>query len=198
MTPTAGDVLLTTHTHPDHIDAIWAMKTFPGQKLIAKPGRIDLGDVSIVGIASGHGTEAGPATGPEGDNIIFVVEVGGLRIVHFGDLGQVSLTAAQLDAIGKVDVALTQFSNPYSSMDASNQMGFDQMRQVQPRLIIPTHLMEDVPAATVLASTWPSTFTSKPCLDLTAEKLPTSTNVLFMGYNADDWAVPLKLPESDW
>ena len=66
------------------------------------------------------------------------------------------------------------------------------------RLIILTHLMEDLPTATLLASTWPSAYTSKPCIDLTAGKLPTSTSVLFMGYNADDWAEQLKLRPGDW
>ena len=88
--------------------------------------------------------------------------------------------------------------NPYRSEDASNQIGFRLMKQVKPRLIIPTHLWEDAPTVTLLAATWPSSYTSKPCIDLTTGTRPDATSVLFMGYNADDWSEQMKLPPSTW
>jgi L-ascorbate metabolism protein UlaG (beta-lactamase superfamily) len=134
---TEKDVLLTTHAHGDHINSDF-INAFPGQQLRIREGKINLPDVTIQGIASAHSASAEPM--PEnGSNYIFIVDMGGLRIVHFGDIGQDQLTPEQLGLLGKVDIAITQFDNPLSQMNITNKKGFNLMEQVKPRLIIPTH-----------------------------------------------------------
>jgi len=105
---TKNDVLLTTHKHQDHVNASF-YTSFPGQQLMTKVGEIKVADVAILGIASAH--NAADELKPEGGtNYIYVVDMGGLRIAHFGDIGQEALTAEQLKALGKVDIAITQFA----------------------------------------------------------------------------------------
>lgn len=59
-------------------------------------------------------------------NTIFVVETAGLRIAHFGDLGQTEFTAEQLAALGRIDVAFMQFENslfPSSALPKAGRSG---------------------------------------------------------------------------
>lgn len=136
---TEKDVLLTTHGHQDHIDRDFS-DSFPGQQLRIREGEINLSDVTITGIASAHTAYDSDEFKPEGGtNYIFTVDMGGLRIVHFGDIGQDQLTQEQLDALGTVDIAITQFVNSFSQMDLGNKKGFNLMAQVKPKLVIPTH-----------------------------------------------------------
>jgi L-ascorbate metabolism protein UlaG (beta-lactamase superfamily) len=135
---TAKDILLTTHDHHDHYTPAF-VKAFPGQKLTFEEGEINLPDVKVKGIASAH-NEGDPFLPKNGTNYIFIVDMGGLRIVHFGDIGQDKLTDEQLKALGQVDIAITQLDNSFSNMGATNEKGFKLMDQVKPKLIIPTHV----------------------------------------------------------
>ena len=54
----------------------------------------------VLGIASEHDEVAGTARGA---NTLFVFTLAGTRIAHLGDLGQRSLRAEQLAALGTVD-----------------------------------------------------------------------------------------------
>jgi L-ascorbate metabolism protein UlaG (beta-lactamase superfamily) len=105
--------------------------------------------------------------------------MGGLRIVHFGDLGQDSLTQEQLNAIGKVDVAFMQFANSFSSMDVTNKKGFNLMDQVRPRLIIPTHIDES--ATKYAIQKWPAFYWDQKSVPVTATGLGSETRLLFLG-----------------
>ena len=104
--PTGKDVLLTTHNHGDHrrLDFV---KSFPGKQLDMKAGEIKLKDATICSIASAH-NEGDEFKKEGGSNYIFIIDMAGFRIAHFGDIGQEALTPEQLKALGKVDIK--QFS----------------------------------------------------------------------------------------
>ena len=189
--PTEKDVLLTTHNHGDHrrLDFV---KSFPGQQLDVKIGEIKMEDVMIRGIASAH-YEGAEFRSEGGSNYIFIVDMGGLRIAHFGDIGQDELTPEQLTALGKVDIAITQLSNQFSGMNAANKKGFNLMDQVKPRLIIPTHIFE--PSCTKMAvDKWTAYNSYKKSISIRPEDLPDKTSIIFMGQNA----YSLKLPNADF
>ncbi len=115
-------------------------------------------------MAAAH-NEGDPLMPKNGSDYIFVVDVGGLRIAHFGDIGQTALTAGQLGELGDVDIAVTQFENSFSHMDATNQKGFRLMEQVKPRLILQTHTS---PAAVQYAGTlWPVLYSERPSVTVT-------------------------------
>jgi len=136
-----SDVLLTTHTHWDHWNEEFQVK-FPGVQLFMQAGMLEAPGAIIQGIASAH--NAGDRFKPQGGtNYIYLIEIGGLRIAHFGDIGQRTLTEEQLTVLGAVDIAITQINNTYSEMNAENRKGINLMEQLQPRLVIPTHLNLD-------------------------------------------------------
>jgi L-ascorbate metabolism protein UlaG (beta-lactamase superfamily) len=56
----------------------------------------------VLAIASEHDEEAGTQRGP---NMIFVFELDGVRVAHFGDFGQTELRPEQAAPIGQVDLA---------------------------------------------------------------------------------------------
>ena len=189
--PTEKDVLLTTHNHGDHrrLDFV---NSFPGQQLDVKIGEIKMEDVVTRGIASGH-YERAEFRSEGGSNYIFIVDMAGMRIAHFGDIGQGALTDEQLTALGKVDIAITQLSNQFSGMNATNKKGFNLMDQVKPRLIIPTHIFE--PTCTEMAvDKWTGHNSYKKSISISPEDLPEKTTILFMGQNA----YSLKLPNADY
>jgi hypothetical protein len=59
--------------------------------------------IAIRGIPSQHADGNGFSVKSNAD---YIIDIGGLRIVHFGDLGQTSLLPMPLAAIGPVDVAI--------------------------------------------------------------------------------------------
>ena len=196
---TADDILLTTHAHDDHWNPLWA-NTFPGTMLTFETGSLERDDVHITGVAAAH-NQGDPFLPKDGSNYIFVIDVAGMRVVHFGDLGQDALTPGQMAAIGRVDVAISQLGNAISDVDGTNRRGFNQMNQVHPAVLIPTHVDVEVDGATVVklaASTWKTTYTLKPSVTLTRSQLPTSTTVLLMGLNAQVYAPIAHLEQSTW
>lgn len=185
--PTDQDVLLTTHNHGDHrrLDFV---KSFSGKQLDMRTGDITLKDVVIRGIASAH-NEGDEFKEEQGSNYIFIIDMAGLRIAHFGDIGQEALTAEQLDALGKVDIAITQLANRYSDMTASNKKGFNLMDQVQPKLIIPTHIFEPT-CANMAAEKWTGYNSYKKSHSFSVDTLPETTTIIFMGNNANIIKLP--------
>jgi L-ascorbate metabolism protein UlaG (beta-lactamase superfamily) len=188
---TAQDILLTTHGHSDHIKSDFA-KSFPGQQLKFQDGEIVQADVAIQAIKAAHN-----ATAPDGSDYIFVVDMGGLRIAHFGDLGQEKLTQDQMDRLGAVDVAISQLENSYSAMSLANKKGFNQMEQVKPKLLIPTHGNGNMEVLKYALGLWKEGYTGSGQVAIGRSDLPASgTRLLVLG---DEFLVPayqkvLKLP----
>lgn len=177
-TPSADDVLLTTHKHFDHYYPEFQSK-FPGQQLFTQTGTIELPDGTVItGIASAHNTND-PVLEENSNDYIYVIDIAGLRIAHFGDIGQEALSEAQLAAIGTVDLAITQFSNSFSSMDATNLKGFNLMDQVKPRLVIPTHSDEDT--IKIAVERWKGYYTESRTVTLSASSIPSDQSILILG-----------------
>lgn len=176
--PEAQDILLTTHLHADHYNPIF-QKSFPGQQLFSSEGRIELPDVTITSIAASHNSNEMAQAEYRIINIIYIIDVAGLRIAHFGDIGQDALTADQLVALGTVDLAITQFSNDASSMTAKNMKGFNLMDQVKPRLVIPTHSDEDT--IKIAVTRWKGYYTESCTVTLSASSIPSDQSILILG-----------------
>ncbi len=176
-TPTAQDILLTTHFHSDHYCKTLS-DAFPGRRLLAETGKIELPDVTITGIAAAHNSND-PILDEGGTDYIYIIQSGGVRIVHFGDLGQDALTAEQLAVIGKVDVAISQLSNSYSDMNADNLKGFNLMQQVSPRLFIPTHSDND--SIKMSVERWKGFYSTSRTIAISSATLPAARSVLILG-----------------
>ncbi len=129
------DAITVTHTHSDHFDPEF-IDRMGCKKSVATIESFDVKDIHICSIASSHRGSIINQNTP--DNVIYVFEVDGLRIAHMGDIGQEHLTIKQINALGKIDIALMQFSNPFSGMFNSDK-GFTLMEELKPQIIIPTH-----------------------------------------------------------
>ncbi|HNT73579.1 MAG TPA: MBL fold metallo-hydrolase [Anaerolineae bacterium] len=173
---TKNDVLLTTHNHSDHQNGKF-LKSFTGQQLLIREGEIALEDVKIRGIASAH-NDGLPLKPEGGSNYIYIVDVDGLRIVHFGDIGQAELTPDQLEALGTVDIAIMQLANSFSSVDVKNKIGFNLMAQVKPKVIIPTHYNKA--ALEYALQLWPGFYAGKQ-VTFSRDQLTDETRLLILG-----------------
>ena len=179
--PRAQDILLTTHLHGDHYNEKFT-GNFPGRQLFVREGRLDRGGLLVQGIAAKHSEHTWDIPKPEGgNNYIFIIETSGLRIAHFGDIGQKRLTASQLETLGRIDVAITQFINPYSQMNLENLKGYQLMDQLNPRIIIPHHGAFNEGAVRQAMNRWNVVCAPGNCLRLSADMLPDRTTVLLMG-----------------
>ena len=180
---TDKDVLLTTHSHPDHVDTRF-FNAFAGKQLKHEVGEIKLPDITIQGIAAAHST-TDKILSVGSTNYIYIVDMGELRIAHFGDTGQEALTPEQLAALGKVDIAIAPFNMPPVGMTAENKRGFNLMDQVKPRLLIPTHI--DVNTAKIAAEKWPGVYADQKSVTITPADLSDQTRILFMGMLAPSY-----------
>lgn len=124
-------LLLVTHEHIDHngVEAIGGDPTI----LRSTAGRLESPVGEVIAIASEHDEEAGTARGP---NTIFVFELDGLRVSHFGDFGQSSLRDEQAAAIGDLDLL-------FIPVGGGPTIGADQAAQIiarlRPRWVVPMH-----------------------------------------------------------
>jgi L-ascorbate metabolism protein UlaG (beta-lactamase superfamily) len=93
--------VLVTHEHSDHN----AVERIGGSPVVLRStaGKHDSPVGEVVGVASEHDAVAGTERGP---NTIFVFELDGVRVAHFGDFGQPVLRDEQAEAIGSVDLLI--------------------------------------------------------------------------------------------
>jgi L-ascorbate metabolism protein UlaG (beta-lactamase superfamily) len=124
-------VLLVTHEHLDHngVEVIGGSPTI----LRSTAGRLESPIGEIVAVASEHDDAAGIQRGP---NTIFVFELDGLRVAHFGDFGQRGLRDEQADAIGEVDLMMLPVGGgPTVGAGQAAEI----VHQLHPRWVVPMH-----------------------------------------------------------
>jgi len=131
ITGVSADLLLVTHEHGDHngVEAIGGDPVV--LRSTAGTHESPIGDV--VGIAAEHDDEAGTRRGP---NTIFVFELDGVRVAHFGDFGQRALRDEQAEAIGDVDLVFLPVGGS-ATIGAEQAAGV--VERLQPRWIVPMH-----------------------------------------------------------
>lgn len=127
--PVEADVVLSSHSHGDHSYFELAL----GNPVkITEVGEYDVKDVHIKGVHTFHDNECGTK---RGDNIVFIVEMDGVRVVHAGDLGHL-LSDAQINEIGRTDVLLSPIGGVYT-IDAQEALELANM--LHANILIPMH-----------------------------------------------------------
>ncbi len=126
-----ADLLLITHEHMDH-NAAEAIGGDPAV-LRSTAGRLESPLGEVLAVASEHDAAAGTERGP---NTIFVLELDGSRVCHFGDFGQRTLRDEQASAIGGVDLLFIPVGGG-PTVDADQAAGITE--RLQPRWVVPMH-----------------------------------------------------------
>ena len=102
-----ADIVTISHAHKDHN----YLDMLSGQKMvISSAGEYEVMGVSIIGIETDHDSTGGKE---RGKNIIYVLEVDGVRIAHLGDLGH-KLTEKTIEQMGDVDVVMVPVGGHYT------------------------------------------------------------------------------------
>ena len=122
--------ILITHPHYDHDASYYWPVSVP---VFRTPGRYAFGDVRIEGIPGKHADPHGKEFGQI--NTIWVLEVGGLRIVHLGDNGP--LTQANVQTLGRVDVLMVPIDSKHHILSEDEIEAI--RRALKPRILIPMH-----------------------------------------------------------
>lgn len=128
------DIVVASHAHEDH----YCTKTLPsGYQCVDSPGKHEVGGISITGIKTYHDTRGGK---DRGRNVVFIVEIDGMRVCHLGDLGHL-LTPDQISAIGKIDVLLLPVGGFYT---IGPKEAVSVMEDLSPAITIPMHYKTSV------------------------------------------------------
>ena len=125
------DLLLITHEHVDH-NGVEGVRGDPAI-LRSTAGRLESPVGEVIAIASEHDDAAGTERGP---NTIFVFELDGVRVAHFGDFGQGELRPEQAAALEDIDLLILPVGGG-PTMDAEQAAGV--VEALQPRWVVPMH-----------------------------------------------------------
>lgn len=131
-----ADAVLITHPHYDHDGGVSVDQPTPwpdSMTVWREPGRYQLNDVEILGVAGKHADPYGKEFGQT--NTIWVLEIAGLRIAHVGDNGPISPEAAK--QIGDVDIVLLPIDAEYHILKEHEIQAIRD--QLTPSLVIPMH-----------------------------------------------------------
>ena len=202
------DVVLVTHPHYDHSNV--APFTSEGVSIYhgvegAPRGRfrplglVRHGVARISNLRSFHDESKGSR---RGENSIFIIEVGGIRLVHCGDIGQ-QLDAEQVAKLGRVDVLMIPVGGTYT-VDAGGARSI--VATLKPRITIPMHYKVDpakdlpaIPIAPVdgfLEGLDRVRHVQGPSFAITSSRLPDQPEVWVLDYREPEPPPPgLKVPE---
>ncbi len=131
ITGVRPDLALITHEHFDHN----AVEVLDGDPVVLRStaGRLSSPIGEVLAVASEHDEHAGTERGP---NTIFVFELDGLRLAHFGDFGQSSLREEQAEAIGTVDMVIAPAGGG-PTIGAEGVVAL--VERLRPRWLVPMH-----------------------------------------------------------
>jgi len=124
-----AEVVTVSHSHPGH-NCIQAI-TVNG-KVLDKPGEYEVRDVLAIGWNTWHDEVQGKE---RGRNIVFYIEVDGVRILHMGDIGHIPSWELMPEA-SSVDILLLPVGGGRGvPVTAAAQI----MRHLSPKIVIPMH-----------------------------------------------------------
>lgn len=124
-----ADIVTISHSHQDH-NFIAGVSGSPF--VVNEPGEYEVKGMSVFGFSSFHDDKSGAE---RGRNIIYVIDVDGIRICHLGDLGSV-LNQRNLEELNGVDILMIPVGGTWTigPKEASDVVG-----QIEPTVVLPMH-----------------------------------------------------------
>jgi L-ascorbate metabolism protein UlaG (beta-lactamase superfamily) len=129
----AADIVTVSHDHFDHNYTA----ALPGNPEVVK-GAIEnvIKGIELKGVSVFHDETGGKQ---RGSNTVFCAVIDDINVCHLGDLGH-RLSAAELGAVGKVDVLLVPVGGVFTiDVETANAVCQD----IKPRIAIPMHYKTD-------------------------------------------------------
>ena len=125
----SASAVTVSHDHSDHnyINAVSGSSC-----LIRTAEKFDIGGVGIEGVKTFHDPFRGTV---RGENIMFVYEMDGMRILHCGDLGEIPPIEA-INSLGRIDILLVPIGAIYTIDDLQARELVDML---EPEMVIPMH-----------------------------------------------------------
>lgn len=128
-----ADIVTVSHDHFDHNN----VASVGGNPQVVKdPAPTEISGIKFRGVPTYHDDSQGKE---RGNNVIFTMEIDGLRVCHVGDLGH-PLSNQQVADIGKVDVLLIPVGG-FFTIDA--KVASDVCGKLSPKVVIPMHFKND-------------------------------------------------------
>lgn len=123
------DAVTISHEHHDH-NCLAIVAGTP--EIIRTPGEHLAGGISVKGFTNYHDNEKGAK---RGENIVFLYEIDGLKILHLGDLGHM-LPDETIKTIGDVDVLLAPIGGVFTiNAKAATELA----DRLNAKVLIPMH-----------------------------------------------------------
>lgn len=173
---TICDLLLSTHSHPDHNN----FSAISGDPLkISGPGEYEKSGISVLGVGTYHDNTQGSE---RGRNTVFNLMIDGVNIVHLGDLGH-TLNEEQVSEIDNVDILLIPVGGVYT---IDGDMAAKVIAQLEPKIVIPMHyklpeLKAEIEGAEkFLKAMGAENIPPAPKLSITKDKLPEETQIVVL------------------
>ncbi|MCH8050888.1 MAG: MBL fold metallo-hydrolase [Chloroflexi bacterium] len=175
--PTA-DVVSLSHAHDDHT----YLKAVAGKPIVIdSPGEYEISGAFLTAIPTYHDGEKG---GELGKNLVFVIEMEGIKICHLGDLGHAP-TADQAEGMTGADVLMIPVGGD-STIDGAKAAEI--VPTLDARIIIPMHYKTPVTkgdlesADRFLKEMQSTAVQAQPKLSLSYNTVPSDTQVILLDY----------------
>lgn len=123
------DLVTVSHAHFDH-NYVCGLRG--ARVVIDGADEYQYDDIKISGFVTDHDEKGGTL---RGKNVVFTIEMDGLRICHLGDLGE-PCSKGFLEKIGEIDVLLIPVGGTYT-IDALGAKEY--VDKIQPKIVIPMH-----------------------------------------------------------
>lgn len=126
---TQADIVTISHPHKDHN---FSEIIEGGPFIISSAGEYEIKEISVFGFSSFHDAKSGEE---RGKNVIYLIEMEGLKICHLGDLGS-SLSSEIIEEIGVADILMLPVGGKVTIGSAE---AAELIRQIEPSLVLPMH-----------------------------------------------------------
>ncbi|MGB9681884.1 MAG: MBL fold metallo-hydrolase [bacterium] len=173
-----GTIVTVSHEHFDHN----VVKRVEGNPAVVRtPGEYNISGIKIKGVSAFHDKSKGKE---RGKNIIFVIEIEGIKLCHLGDLGE-TLSEEQVKTIGNVDVLFVPTGGFFTIEPEEAQ---EIIKQIVPKIAIPMHYRTNYikewnikPIEAFLKDiTFPVKYLETNSIKITKESLPRTTEVYIL------------------
>jgi L-ascorbate metabolism protein UlaG (beta-lactamase superfamily) len=123
------DAVTISHEHHDH-NCLAIVAGTP--EIFRTPGEHRAGEIPVTGFSNYHDDEKGAH---RGENIVFLYEIDGLKVLHLGDLGHM-LSDETIKTIGSIDVLLAPIGGVYT---INAKMATELADRLDAKVLIPMH-----------------------------------------------------------